>query len=53
MDIGLTVDLMGFCQLVGGGSRPWGCGNTDTRMGGIVHSVEALQERIAQDEVET
>jgi len=38
--------------LVGGGSRPRGCGNTDTSMGGIVRSVEALQESIAKDEVE-
>ena len=38
--------------LVGGGSRPWGCGNTNMLIGGIVHSVEALQKSIAQDEVE-
>ena len=30
-----------------------GCGKTDTGIGGIVHGIEALEERGAQDEVET
>ena len=38
--------------LVGGGSGPWGCGNTDTPISGIECNVEAFQESITQDEVE-
>jgi len=39
-------------------SRWWwqsstGCGNTDKLIGGIVYSVEALQENIAQEEVDS
>jgi len=40
-------------ELVGIGIREWGCGKTDTGIGGIVHRIEALEESEAQDEVET
>ena len=30
-----------------------GCSKTDTRIGGIVHGIEALEESEAQDEVDT
>ena len=39
--------------LVDQGIREWGCGKTDTGIGGIVHRIEALEESVAQDEVET
>lgn len=38
---------------VGGGSRVRGCGKTDTVVGGIENRVEALEESVAIDEVET
>ena len=37
--------------LVGDESRVLGCGKTETGIVGIEHGVEALEERVAQDEV--
>ena len=48
--------IFGFLQkgwLVDQGIREWGCGKTDTGIGGIVHGIEALEESEAQNEVET